>query len=201
MEFSEVVARRRMVRHHQPEPVEHATLERIAQVGLSAPSAGNSQGQSIVVVTDPERRTRIADLAGEPEYVARGFEPWLSTAPAHLIVCVSKDRYLERYDAPDKDDAADPATAWEIPYWWIDAGATFMGVLLAAVAEGLSAGFLGAHAVPGLAGALDLPADQTPIGVITVGRPAPDRRSASLDRGRRPAGEVLHWQRWGGEQP
>jgi nitroreductase len=198
MEFKEVLARRRMVRNHLPDPIDPAVLERIGMAGLSAPSAGHSQGQSIVLVTDEARRAHIAELAGEQEYVDRGFDPWLSTAPAHLIICASPDRYFERYDAPDKEAASDPRSDWDVPYWWIDAGATFMAILLAAVDEGLSAGFLGAHAIPGLAEAIGLPEHQHAIGVATIGKAAPDRRSGSLDRGDRPRSEVLHWQRWGG---
>jgi nitroreductase len=201
MEFTEVLAKRRMVRNHLPDPIETAVLERIAKAGLSAPSAGHSQGQSIVVITDEARRARIAELAGEPSYVERGFDPWLSNAPAHVVICVSPDRYFERYDAPDKEEAADPRSDWDVPYWWIDAGATFMAVILAAVDEGLSAGFLGAHAIPGLGSAIGLPDHQHAIGVVTLGKPAPDRRSGSLDRGNRPRSELLHWERWGRPQP
>lgn len=198
MEFSQVLSKRRMVRNHLPDPIDPEVLERIALAGLSAPSAGHSQGQSIVVITDERRRTRIAQLAGEAEYTERGFDPWLSTAPAHLVICVSPDRYVERYAAADKETAADPCDDWDVPYWWIDAGATFMAVLLAAVDEGLSAGFLGAHAIPGLADAIDLPEHHHAIGVTTIGKPAPDRRSGSLDRGLRPRSDTLHWQHWGG---
>ena len=67
---------------------------------------------------------------------------------------------------------------------------------LAAVDEGLSAGFLGVHAIPDLRGLLGIPADVAPIGVITLGHPAPDRRSGSLDRRRRPGDEVVHREQW-----
>lgn len=201
MEFSDVVERRRMVRNHLPEPIDTATLERIAKAGLSAPSAGHSRGQSIVVVTDEVRRRRIAHLAGEPGYVERGFDPWLSNAPAHLIICASKQRYFERYSKTDKGDAADPRTGWPVPYWWVDAGATLMAVLLAVVDEGLAAGFLGVHAIPGLATAIALPGDQEPIGVTTIGKPAPDRRSGSIARAATTESEQLHWQSWGGHHP
>jgi len=197
VEFSDVVGRRRMVRNHLPDPIEDVVLDRIANAGLTAPSAGNSQGQSVVVVTDATLRTRIAELAGEPGYVERGFDPWLSTAPAHIIICVSASRYHERYGRPDKANATTPRTGWDVPYWWVDAGASLMAILLAAVDEGLSAGFLGAHAIPGLAHAIGLPDDEKPIGVTTVGRPAPDRHTHSMDLGRDRSAR-LHWQSWGG---
>ena len=82
----------------------------------------------------------------------------------------------------------------------MDAGAALQNLLLAAVDEGLAAGFLGVHALPGLADLLGIPEEYTPIGVVTVGHGAPDRRSGSLRRGRRPEAEVIHRGRWNRDQ-
>ncbi len=175
MEYRRLLARRRMVRTYLSDPVEPQVLERIAGAALRAPSAGHSQGVSILVITDSARRAQVAHLAGESSYTAKGRDPWLSRAPAHLVLCVEPGRYHRRYSEPDKDPAA-----LTIPWWWVDAGASLMAVLLAAADEGLAAGFLGAHAIPGLANALNLPAGVTPLGVITVGRPSPRPRLRGL---------------------
>ena len=186
-----------MVRNYTDEPVDRAVVERILDVARRAPSAGHSQGQAFVVVTDPHRRARIAELAHEPEYVANGFDPWISRAPVHVVVCVSKELYLSRYSEPDKGDGSmgDEAN-WPVPYWWVDSGASMMMLLLAVVDEGLAAGFLGSHNMPDLKSELGIPDHMEPIGVVTIGHPAPDRRSGSLDRGRRPLDEVVHWEQW-----
>lgn len=193
MEFSEVIRRRRMVRNYRPRPVAAEAVERIVNAGLSAPSAGHSQGQSLVVVTDARTRAEIARLAGEPRYRDRGFDPWISGAPVHVVICVSADAYHRRYQESDKP----PGGPWPVPYWWVDGGAALMAVLLAAVDEGLAAGFLGAHSIPGLSELLAIPDDTAPLGVVTIGYPAPDRRSGSLARGKRPRSETVHYQRWG----
>src|SRR5438132_96734 len=96
MEFSELLARRRMTRSYRDEPVGRAALERIAATVLKAPSGGFSQGHRVVVVTDAETRSRIAELASEQEYVEKGFAPWISQAPAHLVLCVREESYHER---------------------------------------------------------------------------------------------------------
>jgi nitroreductase len=195
MDFSEVLRRRRMVRNYLADAVDPAAVDRIVDAGVRAPSAGFTQGQSFVIVTDPERRLDIAELAGESEYVERGFDPWISRAPVHIVVCVSESAYHQRYQEPDKTDANDREIDWPVPYWWVDAGASMMAILLAAVDEGLGAGFLGVQSFEGLAEHLGIPAHVAPIGVITIGHPAPDRRSSSLDRGRRPG--VVHREQWG----
>lgn len=197
MEFSDVVRRRRMVRNYDPNgPVARESLERIAAAAQRAPSAGFSQGQRLVVVTDPERRRRIADICEEPDYVGAGFDPWVSRAPALFVPCVSEAIYHARYQEPDKirDDGTE--IDWPIPYWWVDVGATVMLILLAAIEEGLAAGFLGTHRTADLQAELGLPADMVPVGVITVGVPLPDRRSGSLKRGWVKAGDFVHWERW-----
>jgi nitroreductase len=198
MEFDDVIRKRRMVRNYAPDPVPPEALDRIVDAGLSAPSAGYSQGMGFVIVTDAGTRNSIAVLAEEEEYVAAGFDPWISTAPAHVVVTVSESVYRERYREPDKLGADGKETDWPVPYWWVDAGAAMMAVLLAAVNEGLVAGFLGVHSMRDLAALLDIPKHHSPIGVVTVGHPMPDRRSGSLSRGKRPRATVVHRERWGG---
>ncbi|HVM00850.1 MAG TPA: nitroreductase family protein [Egibacteraceae bacterium] len=195
MDLAEVVRRRRMVRRYRPDPVEPAALTRILDTARRAPSAGFSQGQHFVVVTDPGDRARLAAVCGEPAYAAAGFEPWLSSAPVHVVPCVRRAEYLARYRAPDKASST-PPDEWRVPFWWVDAGAALMLLLLAAVDEGLGAGLLAVDDVAGVRALLALPADVEPLGVVTIGHPAPDRRSRSLDRGRRPLDEVVHDGRW-----
>ncbi len=196
MEFRDVVQRRRMVRNYTGEPVDRESLDRILDAGRRAPSAGHTQGQSFVVVTSAEGRIRIAELAGESEYVDRGFDPWISRAGALIVVCVSEAAYHRRYSEPDKTDPDGNEIEWPIPFWWVDAGAAMMAILYAAVDEGLAAGFLGVHSIVDLAAELTIPSEVTPIGIVTVGHPAPDRRSGSLARGRRAVDDVIRFERW-----
>jgi nitroreductase len=194
MEFKEVLEQRRMVRNYREAPIDPTTLSRVASAALRAPSAGNSQGLAVVVVTDRQRRQAIADLGDEAAYVAAGFDPWISRAPAHIVISISEQVYHDRYREPDKIDDRGEEISWPVPYWWVDAGAAMMAVLLAAVDEGLAAGFLGVHSIPDLRKLLEIPDHFSPIGLITVGQPVPDRRSTSLDRGQRPLEETLHFE-------
>lgn len=196
MEFSQVVARRRMIRNYGTDPVPEDSLNRILAAARKAPSAGFSQGQSLVVVTEDRTRLEIARLAGEERYIADGFDPWISKAPIHVVVCVSEQTYHNRYREPDKLSSIGEEIEWPIPYWWVDAGATMMMLLLAAVDEGLAAGFLGVHSIPGLRDLLNIPDEVSPIGVVTIGHPAPDRRSGSLKRGWKRTEAVVHRELW-----
>lgn len=197
MDFGDVVRRRRMVRNYSDEPLDSDVLDRILDAGIHVPSAGFSQGVFLVAVTDGATRKQIATLSGEEDYVEAGFDAWISRAPVHVLVCVSSAVYAERYAEPDKGGPDGPlakAENWQVPYWWVDGGAAMQNLLLAAVDEGLGAGFLGSHRMPEIKDLLGIPDDVAPIGIVTIGHPAPDRKSGSLKRGRRT--DTIHRERW-----
>lgn len=197
MEFAEVVRKRRMVRNYDPDrPVTREQLERIAAAAQKAPSAGFSQGQRIVIVTDAERRARIAEMCHESEYVAAGFDPWVSRAPALFIPTVSEGIYHRRYQEPDKIQDDGSEIDWPVPYWWTDLGATALLIHQAAIAEGLAAGFLGVADYTELKAYLAIPDEHAPIGIITVGYSLPDRRSKSLKRGWVAMDDFARWEKW-----
>lgn len=196
MEFAEVVRRRRMVRHFADEPVPREVLERIAAAAQRAPSAGFSQGQRLIVVTDPAERRQIAALLDEEEDVAKGYDRWISECGALFVPCVSERIYHARYQEPDKVQPDGAEIEWPVPYWWVDVGMTAMLVLLAAVDEGLAAGFAGITDLAAFRAELGIPAEFTPIGVIPVGRPLPDHRPSSRARGWLPREAFVRWERW-----
>lgn len=187
-----------MVRRYRDEPVDRAVVEDVVATALRGPSAGFSQGVRMVVVTDDQRRRAIAQLCGEDEYVSAGYDAWLSVAPVHVVPCVREADYRERYAEADKASTDGP-DGWTAPYWWVDGGAALMLLLLAAVDRGLGAGVLDLGDPQPVRDLLDIPADVSPLCLVTIGHPAEDpgpRGSAA--RGRRPVDETVHWQRWGG---
>jgi len=206
VEFRELLRRRRMVRAYDPKPIPRETLERIVGTIRRAPSAGFSQGQRLVVVTEPERRRAIAEAVEESSYVEQGFAPWISGAAALVVVCTREDDYHDRYRQPDKlQEGAE--IAWPVPYWHADAGAAAMLVMLAAIDEGLGAGVFGipAERMERARELLELPADVAIVEVITLGFPADDAASDRLSsrgtRPRRALDEIVRWESWRADSP
>jgi nitroreductase len=197
MEFAEVVMKRRAVRRFEDGGVDREVIERIARLAQRTPSAGFSQGQRLVVVTEPERRHEVGRIYGEDPSDPL-FGAWISQCAALFIPCVSEAIYHRRYQEPDKVQPDGTEIDWPIPYWWVDVGATMQNVMLAAVDAGLGCGFAGAPAegIAELKRYLGIPAGFAPIGVMPVGRPLPDVRSPSLKRGWRPFEEFARWERW-----
>lgn len=196
MEFQEVVRKRRMVRHFTNEPVEAEVLQRILDLARHAPSAGYTQGQSFIVVTQPEIKQKIADLCGEEEYAVSGFHPFISEAPVLIVPCTSETAYHRRYQQADKLMEDGTETIWPVPFWFMDIGCSIMVILLAVVNEGLAAGFVGLDDLVALRSLLNIPEEVTPMGVIPIGHGAQDIPSPSLKRGRKPFAETVHWDSW-----
>jgi nitroreductase len=196
MEFRDLVRKRRMVRNFADQPVAPECVDRMLELAQRAPSAGFTQGQSFVVVTRPALKRAIADLCGEEHYVARGFHPFVSAAPVLIIPCTSEAAYHRRYQEPDKVSDDGTEIEWPVPYWHMDIGCSVMLLLLAAVDEGLAAGFAGVWDLAALRALLRIPDEVTPVGVIPIGHPAPDVPSPSLKRGRKPTVEYVHREEW-----
>ena len=193
MEFDEILARRRMVRAYRPDPVPRDAIERIVATVRRAPSAGFSQGQRLLVVTEQATRDAIGALLGDRQ--------WVSDAPVLIVVGVREDDYHDRYRKPDKV-VDGQEIEWPVPYWHFDAGAAAMLILLAAIDEGYAAGLFGVfvEAMEPFKQLLDIPDDVTVTSCITIGKPADDSSwdalTSRLTQARRPVDDLVHWERW-----
>ena len=196
MELKDTILKRRMVRNFADKPVPPETIERIVELTRHAPSAGFTQGQSFIVVTQPELRQAIANTCEEDEYVKSGFAPFISKAPVLLIPCTSELAYHRRYQETDKINDDGTEIIWPVPYWFMDIGCAVMIALLAALDEGLVTAFVGSKDLDTLRSLLKIPAEVTPVGVIAVGYRANDVPSPSLKRGRKPDSDYIHHEEW-----
>ncbi|RIK41958.1 MAG: nitroreductase [Chloroflexi bacterium] len=197
MEFEDVVRRRRIVRHFKPDPVEPDVIEHIMRITQRAPSAGYSQGQSFIVVTNPQTRRAIGRLCGETDDDPSPFRHhWVSEAPVQVVACVSEAAYHRRYQEPDKLRPDGTEIDWPVPYWWFDIGCSCMLFMLAVVNAGLAAGYAGVVDFGPFRELLGIPEDVTPVGVMPVGYPDKDIPSPSLARGRKGYEQFVRRERW-----
>ena len=203
MEFRDVLSRRRSVRTYADRPVPRAVLARIANAAVvRAPSAGFSQGLRIVVVADVDRRARIAVAAKEDELAAQGGPRWKAAAPVHMVVLTREDDYHDRYRRQDKlRITGGREIDWPAPYWYVDAGAAAMTLMLAAIDEGLETAIFGVTDLPALSEILRLPDDLSFVAVVTMGYPAETADPASggasvFTQRRKPRDVVVRWETW-----
>ncbi len=190
-----MVHRRRMVRSYDPErDVSRETIDWLLRLAIRAPSAGFSQGWHFLVLDTPPGRDRFWELssgAGAPDSWLRG----MRTAPVLILALSDREAYLDRYAEPDKGWTDRDEARWPVPYWDIDTGMASLLLLLGAVDAGLGSCFFGVpperHAA--VKAGFGIPERLRIVGVVSVGYPAPDRRSPSLRRGRRGLDKVVSY--------
>jgi nitroreductase len=199
MELTEAIRRRRMVRAYDPDrPVPPEAVDLLLHHAIRAPSAGFSQGWDFLLLAEPADRELFWQATAEPDE-PDSWRQGMQSAPL-LVVCLSdKDTYLDRYAEPDKGWTDRDEARWPVPYWDVDAGMAAMLMLLTAVDQGLASCFFGIapDRHDAFRSAFAVPANRTPVGVVSVGYARPDRRSPSLRRGRRGLDEVAHEGRFG----
>ncbi|MBB5870566.1 nitroreductase [Allocatelliglobosispora scoriae] len=200
MEFADVVRKRGMVRTYDPDrPVPSEIVDKLLEHAIRAPSAGFSQGWAFLVLDTPEQRERF--WASSTPAGSDVWSTWLvgmRTAPVIIVPLSNKSAYLDRYAEDDKGWTDRDESRWPVPYWDIDTGMAALLMLLTAVDEGLGACFFGVppECMDDFRAAFGVPAAYTPIGAVSVGYRAPDRKSPSLKRGRRGIAEVVHRGEW-----
>jgi nitroreductase len=203
MEFRDVLRRRRSVRTYADRPVPRDVLNRVTDAAVVwAPSAGFSQGLRLVVVTDPETRREIAVAGAEEDLAAKGRPRWKAAAPVHVVVLTREDDYHDRYRSADKlAITGGREIDWPAPYWYVDAGAATMALMLAAIDEGLDTAIFGVTDHRALQLALGLPDDVRFVAVVTMGYPVdsadpPSTGASVFTERRKPRDEVVRWERW-----
>lgn len=195
MEFQSTVLKRRTVRNFQRDPVPDEVVHKLIELAQHAPSAGFSQGVEYLVIRDPANKKKIG---GEEETTGAGFHNFISYAPVLIVILASEAIYHRRYQESDKIQADGTEIIWPTPYWIFDAGASAMIMLLAAVDMGYAAAFTGVFGddIPELKKFFHIPEEYHPVGLISLGKPAPDKKSPSLKRGRRKFEDVAHFETW-----
>ena len=198
MDFQDVVERRRMVRNYTDDPVAPAVVERILTNALHAPSAGFSQGWGFLLLDTRADVARFWACTTEPGALPDSWLSGMQRAPVIVVPLSCKQVYLDRYAAPDKGWTDKDESRWPVPYWDIDTGMAALLMLQTVTDEGLGACFFG---IPrehwaGFRAEFGVPPEYTPIGALTIGHRARDRKSPSLKRGRKPLSDVVHHSHW-----
>jgi nitroreductase len=191
MEFQEVVRRRRMIRTFSDKPVPEASLARILDNAVRGPSAGFSQGQSFLVLTEAADREKFWAVGGVA--VAESAQ----AAPVVIVPMSCKRVYLDRYAEPDKGWSDRDEARWPVPFWHIDTGMATLLILQTVVDEGLGAVYFGIvpEMVQPFRDAFGVPDDQEPVGAVAIGYDS-EAAKRDLRSRRRPSADVMHHGRW-----
>ena len=199
MDLFEALDTNRAMRRLKPDPVPRELLEQLVHAATRAPSAGNSQHWSFVIVTNREDmrflgdilQRRLGQFSRDPEDDAQGrmmravryLIAHFHETPAVIFCCI-------RNAYPNAETPV-RATMWSTIY------PATQNLLLAARGLGLGAAMttFQAGAEDEIKAHFGIPDDVYIGSTIPVGYPM--GRFGPL--GRKPIDEVLHWERWGGD--
>ena len=116
-----------------------------------------------------------------------------------MVISANEALYHARYNEADKLAATGGVeVSWPVPYWFVDAGALMMLVLMAAIDEGLASAFIGHPDQKRIFDELlGLPEDVVPIGLALIGKPGEGPQIGSRLKSRqRPSEQLVHWDGW-----
>jgi nitroreductase len=203
MDFFDVVTTQRAMRRLETRPIPDAVLRQIMEAAICAPSGGNRQGWSFVVVRDAAKRARLGELYREawgelmkvPYYAGAAKEPrespagkmlasarhlgeHLGEAPVLVLACIALDPGV----TPSLTTGASIYPAVQ-------------NLMLAARALGVGSCITTIHKYrdPQVKELLGIPADVEAAALIPLGYPL-----GKFGRPpRRPLAEVAHADHWG----
>jgi nitroreductase len=207
----EIIHSTRAMRRLKPEPIPEATLKKIIDAGIRAPSGGNQQEWAFLLVRDPELKRFLRDyywntwqqLRAKSTLPTEGLPPAqqrmynavsdlaanLDEAPVILLAC-ARQEYLP-IAALNNPRASKLAVYGSI-------FPAVQNILLACRALGVGATLTTIHSFfeDALKQRLGIPDAMEVAAMIPMGYPQGKFGPVS----RRPVEEVIHWDRWGNQQ-
>ena len=201
MELRRALETRRMTRDFTPTPLDPNLVIDLVDLASRAPSAGKTQGWSLVVLTGAAR-DEFWNLS-LPEAKRDTFAwPGLLRAPVVALSFADPDAYVARYGEPDKSHTGLGAGVdkWGAPYWTIDGSMATMALLLAAHDVGLGALFFAVfNAAEEIRRFFGVPENLQLLGAVALGWPndaSTSRAGVSASRPRRVARDIVHFDHW-----
>lgn len=170
MKIIEEIVNRRSIREYSEKPVEKEKLARILEAGRLAPSARNQQDWRLIVVTDPQVKNNLVDLASPRQ-------AFLKKAPVILAACALNPDYIMRCGHPS---------------YLIDLAIVLEHIALQAVREGMGTCWIGSFDENMAKDALKIPGPVRIVELMSLGYydRLPDPKS------RKPGQELFKWESW-----
>ena len=161
---------RRVVRNYKKTSLEDNNLKNISKFSIKIPTAGFSRGIEILNTFDVKKIKNVSRIFNEDHFIKDGKSPWISNSLALFFILVNEEAYHHRYSKNDKTNAVN-SKDWDVPYWYVDAGAAMMNCILLIEEKDLSSGFMGLHNIDRkkIHEEFKIPDTYQIIGMITAG--------------------------------
>jgi nitroreductase len=188
-----------MSRAFSQEAIASSLFEECVDLATRAPSAGKTQGWSLLVLAEGET-SQYWEIALPVEKRDAFTFPSLLDAPLIALVLADPHAYLSRYSEPDKaaTGLGESIEDWPAPYWTIDASFATMTLLLALEDRGISSLFFAHAQEEKLRESFGIPTHVQILGTIACGYSlsGQERKGRSSSRARHTAAAVIRRLRW-----
>jgi nitroreductase len=183
----DTILHHRSVRGFLPRRLPEGTLETLVAAAQSASTSSNLQFWSVVAVEETARRSRLAELAGQQQFIR--------DAPLLLVWLADLSR-LDRIAAEDQAQVDGTHYLEEFIVGVVDAALAAQSALIAAESLGLGAVYIGAmrNLPERIAEELALPPHVFAVFGMSVGYPDPARETGIKPR--LPQSLVLHREQY-----
>ncbi|MBS7657286.1 nitroreductase family protein [Candidatus Bathyarchaeota archaeon] len=171
MEFFETVKNRRSIRSFTCDEILENEIKQLIDAARLAPSAGNVQPWNFIIVKNNETKHKLAKAALDQSFIEE--------APVVIVVLADLNRSKLRYGNRGVN-----------LYCIQDTAAATQNILLAAVALGLGACWVGAFQEDMVKIILKIPEDFKPVAIIPIGKPA---GKVNMPQ-KRPIEEIIHYE-------
>ncbi len=151
MDVDACIRGRRSCREYLDKNVPLDVVGDVLEAGTYAPSAGNKQNWQFIVVTDEDKRNRIAQLCKNQD--------WMIEAPVHIVICNDADAIKNNY--PDRGEI------YATQNCAVAAGL----MMLKAEDVGLGSCWVGGFDAVGIRNLLEIPENIIPELILTIGYP------------------------------
>ncbi|MEM2703744.1 MAG: nitroreductase family protein [Candidatus Bathyarchaeia archaeon] len=172
MDVFEAIQRRHSVRAYEPTPVPREILGKVLEAARLAPSAGNIQPWHFIVVTDAEKRGKLAKAP---------FAGFLREAPVVIVGCGNQRASLR--------------------WFMVDVAIAMQNMVLAATAEGLGTCWVGSFNEEEVKEILKIPDDYRVVALLALGYPRKKTdiqgRILHLIRKRKNLEEIVSFEEFG----
>ena len=152
MDVYEAIDSRACVRSFTGGDVPREIINKLLEAAVRAPTAGGIEPWRFSVVRDQGMKEKLAEAAFGQSFVAQ--------APVVIVVCADLDLCARGY-----------GSRGETLYAIQDTAAAVQNILLAVVAEGLGACWVGAFDEDAASRAIALPHRTRPLAIVPVGHP------------------------------
>jgi len=170
MNLYEVMMNRRSVRNFKDQPIPEEIIRQLLNAANNAPSGGNIQPVSIILIQEKENRTILSEMVGN--------QPWVKNAPLSLIFCLDFNR-IKRWATLNETEFKGEQALSHFLIAYADLMCAAQSVVLLAEGLGLGSVYVGTiqSSMDAAREQFSIPEFVLPMMILTLGYPKSTPRS------------------------